>query len=80
MSEYEQKQSKNIKENELEMLKMGFVSTQTADFRDIYFDVLSTPFNYRVEMQCFLYLTCWYSVVEKINLSHKCFYYHIGNK
>ena len=44
MSEYEQKQSKNIKENELEMLKMGFVSTQTADFRDIYFDVLGTPF------------------------------------
>ena len=63
MSEYEQKQSKNIKENELEMLKMGFVSTQTTDFRDIYFDVLDTPFKYWVEMQFFLYLTCWYSVV-----------------
>ena len=27
---------------------MGFVrvSTQTADFRDIYSDVLGTPFNY----------------------------------
>ena len=59
-SEYEQKQAKNIKENELEMLKMGFVhvSTLTADFRDIYSDVLGTSFNYGVEMQLFLYLTC----------------------
>ena len=79
MSEYEQKQSKNIKENELEMLKMGFVSTQTADFRDIYFDVLGTPFNYGVEMHFFLP----YMLVQcsgKRNLSHNCFYYHIGNK
>ena len=35
MSEYEQKQSQSIKENELELLKTGFVSTQTADFSDI---------------------------------------------
>ena len=38
------------------MLKIGFVSTQTADFRDIYFDVLGTPFNYGVEMQFFFYI------------------------
>ena len=35
MSEYEKKRAQSIKENELKLLETGFVSTQTADFREL---------------------------------------------